>query len=163
MHEAPETSGEDIVRTARIDEGAESDRNDRTARLAWAAGFIDGDGSIGIYRNGKRQAYILFLQATQVNPAPLKVLQELFGGSVRQQPGGGKRRDYFLWAIAAQKAGSALRQILPFLQMKREEAEIGLAFQDGRHRVGRKLNPEELAVIEEQRQRLITLHRQSWC
>lgn len=50
MHGAP-ARGDEIVRSARIDEGADDGRNDRRTRLVWAAGFIDGEGSIGVNSN----------------------------------------------------------------------------------------------------------------
>src|SRR5439155_26696382 len=53
--------------------------------LEWAAGFLEGEGAFGAYGNPPRARYPR-VSASQVNPAPLLRLQQIFGGRIRQYP-----------------------------------------------------------------------------
>jgi len=160
MHEAP--VGEDIVRTSVKPEDA--DGNDQQTRLAWAAGFIDGDGSIGIYRNGKAKALVLILQAVQVNPVPLLELQRLFGGSIARVSGKGNRRNYQKWVVAARLAQSALERMWPYFITKGNEASIGIEFSRSRRQVstGAPLSPAEEDAQALLRAKIMALHHETW-
>ena len=109
-------------------------------RLAWAAGFIDGDGFITIQNrnqtiNGKQYTgHYLRLGACQANIVPLEELKKLFGGSIRIKNSGPNREGYnrktqYLWCLSTSQACTAIQQILPYLIHKKEVAEIALEFQ----------------------------------
>lgn len=163
MYGSPESIGQEIVRTARISEGAEPDGNDRAGRIKWAAGFFDGDGSVGIYMQNKGRTYALYMSSVQVNPAPLKELQALFGGPVHERPGFGKRRDYHQWVISGKNAGAALREMSPYLIGKAEEAQVAIEFQDRREpQHYREMTDDERSHFEGARQRLMELKQQTY-
>lgn len=103
--------------------------------LGWAAGCIDGEGTIGIYKRSSRVAIEgkgLFLHVSICNTdirMPLK-LRELFGGNFSnctkdKRP---NRRPLFIWTITGRHATAVLKKIKPFLVIKKEQAEIGIAF-----------------------------------
>jgi hypothetical protein len=123
----------------------------RKNQVAWAAGFIDGEGCIGIYRTGAN-AYRVSLSAGQkYNEEPLMRLQALFGGTIVRPKG--KNRSYAnaYWNLTSKRATDALKEMLPFLTVKREQAEVAIAFQS-RRLVGSahsRWNP----VLEEHRAR----------
>lgn len=50
--------------------------------LHWAAGFLEGEGSVSFAGLGKRK-WSQHIDAHQVNPEPLVKLWQLFGGSLR--------------------------------------------------------------------------------
>lgn len=50
--------------------------------LAWAAGFLDGEGSFTAYTDEKRSKCQLSITAPQVNRQPLDRLASIIGGSV---------------------------------------------------------------------------------
>lgn len=97
---------------------------------AWAAGFIDGDGSIHL--NGRRQhgyrTRVLTVDAVQVGskvPPSLQRLQDLYGGSIRideDKPG----RPIWRWRVIGKHAEACLRVIVPFLVEKRVQGELAL-------------------------------------
>jgi hypothetical protein len=103
--------------------------NDREM-LIWAAGFFDGEGCIGVSRNKKGKLcvyYSIQITAFQNVRAPLDVLHQLFGGTIRysatHSTGG------WVWQLSGRALKTALEKMLPFLIVKREQAQIGIAFQ----------------------------------
>ena len=112
----------------------------KSHRLAWAAGFMDGDGFITIQnRKTKHKDKIytgtyLRVGACQANAKPLEELQKLFGGTIRPKNSGPNREGYnrkaqWIWALSTQEAGQCLEQLLPYLLHKQEVAELALEFQ----------------------------------
>ena len=101
--------------------------------LIWAAGFFDGEGFVTIQvRGGKDKGHYLRIGVNHVNPAPLYVIQTLFGGVVREQkkaPTGNRKRRHE-WGISCKKAEAALRKLMPYLVNKQHAAKAGLALQD---------------------------------
>lgn len=105
----------------------------KTHRLAWAAGFFDGEGYITIQvRGGKYKGHYLRLGVNHVHPKPLKELQKLFGGNIRKQNPEkvvGNRHVRSEWGISCKKAENALIQMMPYLINKKEVARLGLELQ----------------------------------
>lgn len=112
----------------------------KSHRLAWAAGFIDGDGFITIQNrksvvNGKTYSgTYLRVGACQAKQDVLLELQSLFGGSIRPKNSGPNREGYnrkpqWIWSLSTQQAAEALAQLLPFMIHKREVALLALEFQ----------------------------------
>ena len=127
--------------------------------LAWAAGFLDGEGSVRIRRlpgamAGRPTFYGLSLSASQVEREPLDKLRGLFGGSIHlQQPSprqSANASPYYNWMVTGRTAAAAIRVLLPYFTVKRERAVLGLEFQSHiRTRTGRiSIRPEELALRE---------------
>lgn len=119
--------------------------NDVTAetRFAYLAGFFDGEGNIRIAFNGQggRRSHYLRISVTQVDPAPLRLLQEAFGGYLyarkeRDALDGYNRRPQWEWVHAGPRAARALQSLLPYLVVKAEAARLGLLFQYQRTRRG---------------------------
>lgn len=118
--------------------------------LAWAAGFFDGEGSVLIARSFRsrmirRPRFWFRITATQLNPLPVVMLRDAFGGSLFKAGDGAWR-----WTASSNQAASALRAFLPWLTVKRAAADVGLRFQDLQSaRVGGLvLNPEEIEARE---------------
>jgi len=126
-------------------------------KAAWAAGFFDGEGCINIAKpiNKRPHAtYITYaLQAivAQRDRRPLDELVHLFGGKVTTVKIHGST--YWYLRRHGRKAVEMLEQILPFLVLKKEQAELALKFQkyydDTRPRrkdIGR--SPDQMATLE---------------
>lgn len=105
--------------------------------LAYAAGIIDGEGSIGVHRNGQNQLgyrYVLCIQVSMTNPIVPNWLREMFGGHTgtykqsKQAFGTKPVTKWFLYGIDALEF---LYYIIPYLMEKREQAEIALVFPVG--------------------------------
>lgn len=112
----------------------------KSHRLAWAAGFIDGDGFITIQNrksivNGKTYSgQYLRLGACQAKQDVLLELQSLFGGSIREKNSGPNKEGYnrkqqWVWTLSTEQAAECLRQLIPFMIHKKEVAVLGLQFQ----------------------------------
>jgi len=116
--------------------------------LSYLAGIIDGEGSIGIHNeNGKPKGMRLTVGNT--DPRLIIWLKETFGGS--SYPDRHRKANWkesWKWTISTQQAAALLEQVLPWLRLKREQAEIGIAFQRLMVRGGAPRTPE---VAEETR------------
>lgn len=104
--------------------------------LAWIAGFMDGEGTITIkkyarYKNQsiRYQAYVCCVQATEDNENAMKALQLLqkhFGGSLYAQSKhkDTKSRDSSQWLLVSSSAVECVKQLLPYLIVKKKQAEL---------------------------------------
>lgn len=129
MHEAP-ARDEDIVRAARIDEGADPGRNDWETRVIWSAGFFDGEGYVGLGTSAASGNWSVRMSVGQLVREPLDILQGLFGGSICRDRHGPK--PMYKWACMSNIAARSLREMLPYLTVKRQQAQIALEFHDGK-------------------------------
>ena len=107
-------------------------------RVAWAAGFFDGEGCISIGKpinkrlrkdgTGYRHTwYQLQAIVAQRNRRPLEVLVGLFGGNITIVKIHGS--SYFYLRMHGPKAMAMLQRLLPFLVLKQEQAELAIRFQ----------------------------------
>lgn len=118
---------------------------------AYAAGFFDGEGNVCIARNlrggQERTHYVhnMRVGASQREAATLFWLRDRWGGSVRpsqrKTPSG--VRTYYVWGCFAIGAAAFLRDVLPYLQVKRERAELALEFQATSFQPGRRAHTPE--------------------
>lgn len=90
--------------------------------LAWAAGFIDGEGSVGIYGKSDRR-----IGASQSMREPLDKLASMFGGNVKED----RRREGHLgskkmwkWEAYGDKARDAALLLIPYAMVKRPQLEL---------------------------------------
>ena len=83
----------------------------RTEILAYTAGFIDGEGYMGINQGS------LLVQVSQKDINPLNFLKEVWGGSIHRY---GKKKTQARWAIKGKLAESMLWQIKAFLIVKKD-------------------------------------------
>jgi len=105
--------------------------------LAYAAGVIDSDGSIGIRRStyAKRvrgdahnPIYSARVCIKQVEPEAVTLLKASFGGSLMVERASLKNgRPFYYWEIHSRQAAAMLRMLLPYLRIKRKQAENCLA------------------------------------
>lgn len=98
---------------------------------AWAAGFFDGEGCVHIAELKTRYGlrHCLRITVTQRKIEPLTRFTYAVGveGSMEfKQQGKG------CWQLvyAGPKAQAVLRALLPFLSLKKQEAELAIKFQD---------------------------------
>ncbi len=105
--------------------------------VAWAAGFIDGEGYISVNRifpsdgNGYKKIYHrIMLRVTNTDIKSLERLREIFGyGSIFKQGDSSRNYQTWAWCCNSLSAASVLRQTLPYMVTKRNEAELALDFQ----------------------------------
>ena len=94
--------------------------------LAWVAGFIDGEGcfSIKVSKSWVRGCCVR-IQLTNTHLPTLCLLRRFFGGRVAMHMKAGPTwRTTFSWEVNGDRADHVAEQILPYLQEKREQAEL---------------------------------------
>lgn len=91
--------------------------------LAYLAGFIDGEGSIAIFHSGKR--YHLRFDIYNTNETVLVWIKEKFEGKIHRvgRAREGNKQEY-VWAAGQQRAAIILTACLPYLLIKKRQAEI---------------------------------------
>lgn len=112
--------------------------------LAYFAGLFDGEGCIYIEKQKykeKNTVYSLKCKISMCNFNVLNFTKSLFGGCLyHDKPHHTSNRYGNLWSWSCY-CGSAklfLIAILPFLHIKKTEAELGIKFQERRRRGARK-------------------------
>ena len=110
---------------------------------AYLAGAMDSDGSIGIRRStyaarhgvGRQATYSERICLKQVTPDIPELLKATFGGSLMtQRPSTANGRPLHYWEATNRVAADALVAMLPFLRIKRVQAENCLALRASKNR-----------------------------
>ena len=97
--------------------------------LAYLAGFFDGEGYVGISSDHPKWKkggvyYRLRINVTQKNPVVLLKLKSIYGGTLHQGKDG-----VWKWYADGKMGCCFLSDILPFLQIKKQQAELAIEFQ----------------------------------
>jgi len=125
--------------------------------VRYIAGFFDGEG--GVYITLKTDTRCnkivrsIRCQIHNTNKEVLKVIQLKFGGQVNP-----KKRDKKWWKpcfyleIASQKKTlSFLREILPFLFVKKEQVKVAIKYLESRLEGHKKYTKKEIALADKLR------------
>lgn len=127
------------------------------------AGFFDGEGCIRIdriritSRPTHYTRYQLKVSAAQINPKPLYMIQEQFGGAIGYQTkkSSTKHRATFQWYAWSKYACDFLVALRPYLIVKAEEADLAIEFYrkmkslDSHFRRHRGNPPDKDAILAE--------------
>ncbi len=128
--------------------------------LAWAAGFFDGEGCVMICKRTK--AHAVRITVSQVDPRPILRFKSMFGGhiskQVRQNP---NWKDQWKWEQDSKSGVATLELLLPYLCVKKEVAELAIAFQKTKKRTGIKITDEAALLEVEFKQRISALNQAS--
>ena len=107
-------------------------------KKAYYAGIIDGDGWVTIANGGNKKDSQIPTQRMVVGLAqcwvPILVeIQKEYGGNIGRLNRNKKNpnhRDWFNWQVANLQAKRFIEDILPYLVIKKEQAELALKWQD---------------------------------
>jgi hypothetical protein len=93
--------------------------------VAWAAGFFDGEGCVGVNRVGGSLS--LQMSVGQKNPNTLMTFQERIGGvgTVRDRQ---STTGCYYWWLTNRPAGEVLTLLLPYLVEKRDQAVLAIEY-----------------------------------
>lgn len=97
----------------------------REIELAYAAGYIDGEGCITV--SGKTCRVLI----SNTYPFTLHWMKALFGGKVAVKNDNSRatnHRPAFVWSIGGTAAEDLLSLCIPYLQEKRVQAEAALEY-----------------------------------
>jgi len=105
------------------------------AEIAYTAGFFDGEGTITLSLTPPLKSggvsYQLSIAISNTNlPVLLKCRDIWQVGTVKSVSVKPPRRPQWVWQVKANQAVYILKTILPYLQIKKSEAEIAIIFQE---------------------------------
>jgi len=104
---------------------------------AYLAGMVDGEGTITLsyYRP---KALGISLSIYNTNIGVMKDLQELWGGHLTISPARGRSKSGGRLGFGQNQAVVILKEIQPFLRMKKEQCRVALQFADtvSKHHAG---------------------------
>ena len=101
-----------------------------TSKIAYMAGFFDGEGCIRIKEaNQGGNSYYVTAHITNTNRIILEQIQDLFGGTIREQEKGVNKIIYS-WNISTAEAVDFLKTLSPFLQEKLTQALLAIKFHE---------------------------------
>ncbi len=110
-------------------------------KLAYFAGLFDGEGCIQIAHHkpqrGKRTEQHTLRCAVCMTDRHCVVSFLAFGGSVCQKTkfiSNPKWQMQWTWSISSNQAKAFLETLLPFVQLKRQQAKLAIEFQEMRSR-----------------------------
>lgn len=110
---------------SRSEPSAEAGQSDE-CKLAYASGYFDGEGSIGILSQGAGKGSQLRVEIRSCDLDSLRLFKELFGGVLSSQKYGRIPYPVFRWAVNNQEAIKVLGMMAPFLRAKEQEAQLVL-------------------------------------
>ena len=127
--------------------------------IAWAAGFIDGEGCIRLCRPRRGFGYHCapVISVTNTNLPALELLKQLFGGTIHWHDKS-RPKWTWVWRLQAKKnVYPCLERLLPHLLVKRAEAELLLSSRQYMRGSGNYLTAEERRKLDWLREQLSTL------
>lgn len=108
---------------------------------AYLAGLTDGEGYIGILQTkqgNKKQwfsnkEFILkpVIKIAMTDKDLVSYLHNSFGGTFETRKAHGRAKESYCWALRDRKAVEFVRQVYPYLKVKKKQAEILLRFPSG--------------------------------
>lgn len=122
-------------------------RKAKGADLAYTAGIIDGEGCIGIYPQQKKW-FRLNVTVSNTNEWLIQWFKFNYGGHITSYPEHGTRKDKWVWEIWTKQAGKFLELIIPYLKIKKPQAELAIRFQQQKHCRGAPHTDKEKALEE---------------
>lgn len=125
-------------------------RSMNTTDIAYLAGILDGEGSIGIKPPPPSSpSHQLSVQIANTNRELLSWIQSFWGGcinkEVRRSP---HHKQVWKLQIGGKKAGLMLRAIRPYIRIKAYQSEIAFAFLS-LGRLPRKDQNEKIRILHE--------------
>jgi len=125
--------------------------------LAYMAGIFDGEGSIGAYKprcNLTKGTYSLGVTIISTDEWLCHMFRMAFGGSINCRQRRGKQLPVWEWKVQSHRAAEMLKILLPYLHLKRSQAELAIKFQSVKgnrsRRYPNKLTDEERALEQAQ-------------
>jgi len=97
---------------------------------AYIAGLIDADGSIGIYEqgeNGRTPTFTVTVTIRMAESEGIELLQQYFPRKVTSTKSYNRKRLY-RYRVTGAIAKEILSALLPYLRIKRNQAELAIAY-----------------------------------
>ena len=94
----------------------------------YTAGIIDGEGCISIgCKKGKE--YALNVQVVNTNYDLMEYLKKIWGGGIAKHTTDMEKwKDSYMWTLSLTNLSRFLKEIIPYLKLRKKQAEIGIKF-----------------------------------
>lgn len=100
--------------------------------LEYIAGFFDGEGTVLIQKASPKShsgaRYWLVISIYNTHRGVMDEIQKVVGGHVIFHAGGSQRKAHYRLALYTRQAYHFLKAVQPYLVVKREQADIAIAF-----------------------------------
>jgi len=87
--------------------------------LAWAAGLFEGEGSIGIVKNNRRNTTRSFACIGNTDHQIIDFFHQRWGGSMHVKKAGNNQKPAYYWALTGTRAGWFVTDLLPYFKSRR--------------------------------------------
>lgn len=115
------------TQTQKENVGVENPSMSKDILYSYMAGFVDADGSISIASVSKKKRFTAKLNVSNCKEEIIKLFKDEFGGKIRVRNWENKRwRPCFWWDITHKRATAALKELLPYLKIKKKQAELAI-------------------------------------
>lgn len=121
--------------------------------LIYIAGFFDGEGCIHIYKSRSR-GFTLQVSAANTDRQVIQFICDRFGGRIHRLQKKGNRKPCWRVDLVARRANHLLTALLPYLRVKKDQAELALEFQKSMSKYERPLTNDTISYRESLRIRL---------
>lgn len=148
---------------------------DHSREIGTLAGFFDGEGWVTITKTwvkhpkvwkkigrppgGLAHYHILRLGVGNTNQQAVERFREVYGGDIQCRKGKGKNKDCWVWRVSGERAYRVLTDFLPYLIVKRKQAEVALKFHSLGSFEGNVVPPMLQAQREYRREEIMALNR----
>jgi hypothetical protein len=125
-------------------------------QLSYAAGLFDGEGCIHIGKSMRKTGvtmYSLRCKITLTYKPVLEQFKSLFGGYLYKDQWHEKSNKHdklWVWSCNCNTAKEFLIRVLPYLCVKKKEAELGVVFQDKKRKGNHRKSKSEVDLEESQ-------------
>ena len=108
-------------------QGVTNLQKSREEMVAYFAGFFDGEGCVRLNKQGKYYTLKIAITQTPNGLKSLEIFREMFGGNIyHTKPRSPQQQETFSVELFCEKAKQALREMLPYLRVKRAQAQIAI-------------------------------------
>ena len=132
---------------------------------AWLAGLLDGDGYLTIlprttYSTLRSFRATIMISMTTREPLDKAVLVTKVGRVLQQKTPTKTGKPIYTWRIEAQQAGEACKRLLPYLTLKKPQAELIILLCENQSHDKSKttVSPEDLQLRYSLADRIKLLH-----
>lgn len=116
-------------------------------QFAYSAGLLDGEGCFHASRNEHCNTFRYGIVVNMTTDAPLRMLQGFFGGEINPE-----KRGIFAWTLPRHLLVGFLDAVIPYLMVKRQQAELLRELRMTFQGTGRKRGvapPPEIVVVRQ--------------
>lgn len=100
--------------------------------VIWAAGFFDGEGSVGLFRaRAGGKVMTLRIRVGQKTRESLDRFVLLWGGNIWHRKASATQTEFYEWYMSSRPAYEVLLEMEPYLIVKRPHVQIARDFMSG--------------------------------